>query len=121
MKLSDFGLAKRVPLDQSSFAHTTTTGTVGWRAPECMRSRQEGLDESDSSVWEVVSDGPEIAKGAISTSVRLTSAVDVWSLGLLAYWVLTEGRHPLYGEALAFPSCYRYHATETISIALLGM
>jgi serine/threonine-protein kinase/endoribonuclease IRE1 len=51
MLISDFGLAKRVPVDQSSYGATLATpssttmmpsGTPGWRAPEVLRRPHPG-------------------------------------------------------------------------------
>lgn len=109
MLISDFGLAKRVPVDQSSYGATlatpsTTTmmpsGTPGWRAPEVLMrkgSESDASDSQDEAGWEIVGEGG-LARGAgvkKATSTRLTSAVDVFALGCVFYWVLTSGDHPL--------------------------
>lgn len=77
--LSDFGLSKRIDgvtfSVQSQSAHAG--GTMGWRAPELLRG----------SVGGVPADPKE----------RLTRAVDIFSLGCVAYYMLTRGAHP-FGE-----------------------
>lgn len=70
MLISDFGLSKKLEWDQSSFAQSTTanSGTTGWRAPE-------------------------ILKG----TGKMSTKIDIFSLGCLFYFVLTHGGHP-FGE-----------------------
>lgn len=69
-KISDFGLSKRLPPGKSSTPKTMADlGTDGWRAPE-------------------TSDEEEPA-GKFS---------DVYSLGLIYYYILTNGKHP-FGDA----------------------
>lgn len=91
-KLSDFGLAKLVPHDQSTFTQTAATGTVGWRAPECLLD--DGGGSGDPSDWEVVGK-TEMIESGIAASSRLTSAIDVWSAGNIFFYTVTGGRHPL--------------------------
>ncbi|KZV99075.1 kinase-like protein, partial [Exidia glandulosa HHB12029] len=71
MLISDFGLCKKLDSDQTSFMPTMhgamAAGTVGWRAPEILRGD------------------------------RLTKSVDVFALGCLFYYTLTNGDHP-YGD-----------------------
>ena len=74
MLLSDFGLSKRIDgITQSSFSQTVNQpgGTAGWRAPEILRG-----------------EAPIAAHG------RLTRAVDIFSLGCVAYYLFTGGGHP---------------------------
>jgi serine/threonine-protein kinase/endoribonuclease IRE1 len=79
MLISDFGLCKRLEVDQTSFMPTAfgaaAAGTVGWRAPEILRGEVR-LDDSDGS---------------------LAKAVDIFALGCLFYYCLTGGNHP-YGD-----------------------
>ncbi|WFD25763.1 non-specific serine/threonine protein kinase [Malassezia nana] len=76
--LSDFGLSKRIDnMVNSTASHSFQPGgTVGWRAPELLKAQslsQEGL------------------------STRLSRAVDIFSLGCVAFYLLTGGNHP-FGE-----------------------
>lgn len=74
MLLSDFGLSKRIDgLTQNSFSQTVNQpgGTAGWRAPEVLR-------------------GDAMAHG----HGRLTRAVDIFSLGCVAFYLFTNGGHP---------------------------
>ncbi|WFD02996.1 non-specific serine/threonine protein kinase [Malassezia obtusa] len=80
MLLSDFGLSKRMDgVAQSSFSQSFTQpgGTVGWRAPEVLRGQRSLLPRPESE-----------------ESARLTRAVDIFSLGCVAFYMLTRGAHP---------------------------
>jgi len=65
--ISDFGLCKKLATGRASFSRRSggIPGTEGWIAPEMMRH-----------------------------SERTTYAVDVFSLGCIYYYVLTNGEHP---------------------------
>ncbi|GMT14573.1 hypothetical protein PFISCL1PPCAC_5870 [Pristionchus fissidentatus] len=68
--ISDFGLCKRLHPGRHSLSHRSgVAGTDGWIAPEALKGQ--------------------------STSFPM----DVFSLGCIFYYVLTEGSHP-YGESL---------------------
>lgn len=69
--ISDFGLCKKLQVGRVSFSRRSgVTGTDGWIAPEMLNSTK-----------------------------RTTSAVDMFSLGCLYYYVLSKGRHP-FGDNL---------------------
>ncbi|XP_063881427.1 serine/threonine-protein kinase/endoribonuclease IRE1-like isoform X2 [Scylla paramamosain] len=69
--LSDFGLCKRLETGHMSFSKRSgVTGTEGWIAPEMM----------------------------LNTS-RPTFKVDIFSLGCVYYYMLTQGKHP-FGSVL---------------------
>ncbi|KAN0061132.1 bifunctional endoribonuclease/protein kinase ire1 [Thecaphora frezii] len=97
MLLSDFGLSKRLDgMAQTSFTQTANNpgGTVGWRAPEILRG-DINLDpgsESESSLGN--SSGPRNGGAGKEERQRLTRAVDIFALGCLAYYVLSNGDHP---------------------------
>ncbi|KAK2460776.1 hypothetical protein APHAL10511_007246 [Amanita phalloides] len=104
MLISDFGLCKKLEVDQTSFAPTAygamAAGTVGWRAPEILRGEVK-LDEvgddnsmsSRGSVGTVVSANGSTS-GSSSAKPRLTKSVDIFALGCLFYYTLTNGGHP---------------------------
>lgn len=80
MLLSDFGLSKRMDgLAQSSFSQSINQpgGTVGWRAPEVLQGHR-----------------PLVPRPESEESARLTRAVDIFSLGCVAFYLLTGGKHP---------------------------
>lgn len=99
MLISDFGLCKKLEVDQTSFLPTAAAGTVGWRAPEILRGdvriEESGGEESQSSRGSVgtASDGTTTT----GRQTRLTKSVDIFALGCLFYYVLTNGGHP-FGE-----------------------
>ena len=94
MLLSDFGLSKRLDgMAQTSFSQTVNNpgGTVGWRAPEILRGdvNLDAGSESESSMG----NNPRTTSSR-EEKQRLTRAVDVFALGCLAYYVLSNGDHP---------------------------
>ncbi|XP_078448444.1 serine/threonine-protein kinase/endoribonuclease IRE1a-like [Wolffia australiana] len=64
-KLSDMGISKRLPQNMSSLGHHATgSGSSGWQAPEQLQNE------------------------------RQTRAVDLFSLGCVLFFCLTQGNHP---------------------------
>lgn len=104
MLLSDFGLAKRLDHGQSSFAQTArvAAGSIGWRAPECLKgevSLDDGFEanHSTSSSHFSLDHSPDATTTTHSPqgpSGRLTKAIDLFSLGCLYFYILTNGSHP---------------------------
>jgi serine/threonine-protein kinase/endoribonuclease IRE1 len=88
MLLSDFCLCKKLDEDQSSFLPTTyeaiAAPTAGWRAPE-MLCGDDKLDIATNNS----------SSGA--STICLTKSVDIFALGCLFFYILTEGKHP-YGN-----------------------
>ncbi|KAL3272858.1 hypothetical protein HHI36_014319 [Cryptolaemus montrouzieri] len=69
--ISDFGLCKKLQVGRVSFSRRSgVTGTDGWIAPEMLHGKE-----------------------------RTTCAVDLFSLGCLYYYVLSNGEHP-FGDSL---------------------
>lgn len=96
--ISDFGLCKRLEADESSFRATTqhAAGTSGWRAPELL------VDETNNA-YSVNSDhslntsSNSIAETLVFDTLtrrRLTRAIDIFSLGCVFFYILTNGGHP---------------------------
>lgn len=71
--ISDFGLCKKLKIGRMSFSRRSgVAGTEGWIAPEMM------IEEN---------------------AKRTTCAVDIFSLGLVFFYVLSKGKHP-FGDVL---------------------
>ncbi|RKF56761.1 Serine/threonine-protein kinase/endoribonuclease IRE1 [Golovinomyces cichoracearum] len=95
--VSDFGLCKKLEGEQSSFGATTAhaAGTSGWRAPEIL------LDDDGNYTQPAVFDASMehnsssvFLKSEFTSSRRATRAIDIFSLGLIFFYVLTKGSHP---------------------------
>uniref|UniRef100_A0A0N4ZC80 non-specific serine/threonine protein kinase n=1 Tax=Parastrongyloides trichosuri TaxID=131310 RepID=A0A0N4ZC80_PARTI len=69
--ISDFGLCKRLKIDANSISRVSgMTGTEGWMAPETLNSE-----------------------------ASVTVAVDIFALGCIYYYVLSDGKHP-FGDTI---------------------
>ncbi|KAK9419608.1 hypothetical protein SUNI508_07344 [Seiridium unicorne] len=92
--VSDFGLCKKLDGAQSSFGHTATrpAGTSGWRAPELLA--EEDARENTNSVASTHSDSSTLVGSENAPNRRATRAIDIFSLGLVFFYVLTKGSHP---------------------------
>ncbi|KAI0523929.1 hypothetical protein F5B22DRAFT_633983 [Xylaria bambusicola] len=94
--VSDFGLCKKLEGGQSSFGATTAhaAGTSGWRAPELLvdDDPREGSSMSMSSVHSDSSS--QLVSADVMPNRRATRAIDIFSLGLVFFYVLTKGSHP---------------------------
>ncbi|RDB19766.1 Serine/threonine-protein kinase ppk4 [Hypsizygus marmoreus] len=101
MLISDFGLCKKLDVDQTSFLPTAhgamAAGTVGWRAPEILRGEVK-LDDvnDDNSMSSRGSTGTATGTPTPNTGkpTRLTKSVDIFALGCVFYYTLTNGNHP---------------------------
>ena len=105
MLISDFGLSKRLDVDQSSSLPTTygfiAAGTAGWRAPEmlqCAHDELESSESDDTTMSSVPTTTNGSSSGTSTTICRcLTKSIDIFALGCLFYYILTKGGHP-YGN-----------------------
>lgn len=98
--ISDFGLCKKLEGDQNSFRATTAhaAGTSGWRAPELLVDE----DVATPALHNLASNLNHHTGGSTSepavvdpqTNRRATRAIDIFSLGCVFYYVLTNGNHP---------------------------
>jgi serine/threonine-protein kinase/endoribonuclease IRE1 len=94
--VSDFGLCKKLEGEQSSFRATTAhaAGTSGWRAPELL------LDDDAKEGYSMIDASTHSGSGSVTISSELmpnrraTRAIDIFSLGLVFFYVLTKGSHP---------------------------
>ena len=95
--VSDFGLCKKLEGGQSSFGATTgrAAGTSGWRAPELLLdddARDAGFVDGSTHSG---SGSVLVGDGTLGpNSRRATRAIDIFSLGLVFFYVLTNGSHP---------------------------
>lgn len=101
MMISDFGLCRKLESDQTSFLPTMGggmgAGTVGWRAPEILKGEvklDEPLEMSSGGTPNSSLGGTGGVPGGVT---RLTKSVDVFALGCLYYYTLSNGDHP-YGD-----------------------
>lgn len=94
--VSDFGLCKKLENEQSSFGATTgrAAGTSGWRAPELLLdddARDTAMIDTDTQSG---SGSLLLNDNLMPGGKRATRAIDIFSLGLVFYYVLTNGCHP---------------------------
>jgi serine/threonine-protein kinase/endoribonuclease IRE1 len=97
--ISDFGLCK--PLEEgpeSTFAPTanhTAAGTTGWRAPELLVNYREcPVGNGASTTSTTHSNDGSTSLSLDRPTRRATKAIDIFSLGCVFYYVMTQGRHP---------------------------
>ncbi|KAL6946507.1 hypothetical protein ACO0RG_000660 [Hanseniaspora osmophila] len=106
--ISDFGLCKKLEAEESSFRTNMRdpAGTTGWRAPELLRGKVSALSQLSSiqSEDEMSNFSSHNSSKSVEpivydpiTHVRLTRAVDIFSMGCIFYYVLSRGKHP-FGE-----------------------
>lgn len=95
--VSDFGLCKKLEGEQSSFRATTAhaAGTSGWRAPELLLdddAKDGSVSMTDLSTHS--GSGSVLVSADVMPNRRATRAIDIFSLGLVFFYVLTKGSHP---------------------------
>ncbi|KAL2046241.1 hypothetical protein N7G274_001688 [Stereocaulon virgatum] len=96
--ISDFGLCKKLEDNQNSFRATTAfaAGTSGWRAPELLVDDDPNLPTSAALALTRVetTNNSEPLVVDPQTNRRATRAIDIFSLGCVFYYCLTQGSHP---------------------------
>ncbi|KAF8426275.1 hypothetical protein EV426DRAFT_530773 [Tirmania nivea] len=95
--ISDFGLCKQLEANQSSFRATTAhaAGTSGWRAPELLMDEGSDMRPFASSAMSETSGGSSTETTAYDgINRRATRAIDIFSMGCVFFFVLTQGGHP---------------------------
>lgn len=110
MLISDFGLCKKLDVDESSFQQTVNhaAGSFGYRASEVLRGLVDPNETANTGVMtpslSAGSGGSTNTLAASSNgtstdpSMRLTRSIDIFSLGCIFYYVLTKGEHPFGGR-----------------------
>ncbi|KAI9701422.1 MAG: bifunctional endoribonuclease/protein kinase ire1 [Bogoriella megaspora] len=89
--ISDFGLCKSLPENMSTLMGTTgNAGTVGWKAPELIMQPKDS--EGRTSQTSQSRDSSASGDGVSSYGVKRNA--DIFSLGCVFYYVLTNGGHP---------------------------
>ncbi|KAJ4178347.1 bifunctional endoribonuclease/protein kinase ire1 [Fusarium falciforme] len=96
MLVSDFGLCKKLEGGQSSFGATTgrAAGTSGWRAPELLLDDDARGNVMNDLSTQSGSGSVLVGDGMMPNNRRATRAIDIFSLGLVFFYVLTNGSHP---------------------------
>ncbi|KAF3762973.1 hypothetical protein M406DRAFT_108039 [Cryphonectria parasitica EP155] len=94
--VSDFGLCKKLEGGQSSFGATTAhaAGTSGWRAPELLLDDETPASSGPMLAESSTHSGNHGSQGAEVTHRRVTRSIDIFSLGIVFFYVLTQGSHP---------------------------
>ncbi|KAG4305306.1 hypothetical protein PORY_001476 [Pneumocystis oryctolagi] len=92
--ISDFGLCKKLELDQSSFKMTSSqlSGTIGWRAPELFYGKECTSDRIQTNTPYCLENSVDFFRNH-----KVSRAIDIFSMGCVFYYVLTKGMHP-FGE-----------------------
>ncbi|EPY51006.1 IRE protein kinase Ire1 [Schizosaccharomyces cryophilus OY26] len=82
--ISDFGLSKKVNINQSTFHTSTfeTAGSYGWRSQEILR----GLISKEANEFRCTSQEGKIRQASHAT--------DIFALGCIFYFTLSGGKHP---------------------------
>lgn len=108
-KIADMGMGKKLDVHRSSF-DTQITGSVGWQPPELINCAYSNSHSSfmGMAVNSGSSSDSERRRASSSESSegkrrkpshRLTKSVDIFAVGCVIHYVLTNGGHP-FGDVL---------------------
>jgi len=90
--ISDFGLCRTLPDNVSTLVGTMgNAGTIGWKAPELIGQPRNGEGRQSSTANDSTSSNETVSQG-------VKRAVDIFSLGCVFFYVLTNGFHPFEDE-----------------------
>ncbi|CCE64353.1 hypothetical protein TPHA_0H01470 [Tetrapisispora phaffii CBS 4417] len=98
--ISDFGLCKKLESDKSSFQTNVNNaaGTTGWRAPELLDVSKRALLQTIKEVSENDKSASQLSNSDAvhddGSKMRLTRAIDIFSMGCVFYYILSNGEHP---------------------------
>ncbi|KAF2405599.1 kinase-like protein [Trichodelitschia bisporula] len=91
--ISDFGLCRTLPENASTLVGTTgNAGTVGWKAPELIGKPTNAAESQGSGT------ANDSATSTETVAQGVKRAVDIFSLGCVFFYVLTNGAHPFDTE-----------------------
>lgn len=91
--ISDFGLCKTLPDNASTLIGTTgNAGTAGWKAPELINKPKDGT--ANSSQHSANGTDNSSQNGGPPAIGGVKRAVDIFSLGCVFFYILTQGQHP---------------------------
>jgi serine/threonine-protein kinase/endoribonuclease IRE1 len=107
--ITDFGLCKMLDDGPNSTyaptANHTAAGTSGWRAPELLVNSKASVAAPIASTGTSTLSNSHSSDGTTidpPTGRRATKAIDIFSLGCVFFYIMTQGRHPfdVGGESL---------------------
>ncbi len=107
--ITDFGLCKTLDDGPNSTyaptANHTAAGTSGWRAPELLVNSKASVAAPIASTGTSTISNSHSSDGTTidpPTGRRATKAIDIFSLGCVFFYIMTQGRHPfdVGGESL---------------------
>jgi serine/threonine-protein kinase/endoribonuclease IRE1 len=107
--ITDFGLCKTLDDGPNSTyaptANHTAAGTSGWRAPELLVNSKAAVAAPIASTGNSSRSNSHSSDGTTidpPTGRRATKAIDIFSLGCVFFYIMTQGRHPfdVGGESL---------------------
>lgn len=107
--ITDFGLCKTLDDGPNSTyaptANHTAAGTSGWRAPELLVNSKASVAAPTASTGNSTRSNSHSSDGTTidpPTGRRATKAIDIFSLGCVFFYIMTQGRHPfdVGGESL---------------------
>ena len=101
--MSDMGLARVLSTHSASQSSQSSCGTVGWRAPEVLfprerEKKEKSGGEKDENKEEDSNEKEDSREGEKGKKRKGRGyQADMWSVGCIAYFVLSGGSHPYGG------------------------